>query len=183
MSELIDRLSWTAGLATALLAGENGERSRRAADDWAASFRPLAEEFRTNNKLRARSKTATRLRFVADLGDDLPEAATSANASVEDFKQLVEDESEEALLPLPGLGRTRHILHLRLVNPDDRWEGNDLNDWVHLSNAAGYCDLVLGGKKTINYLRRVEPIVPPGAILHYRTQEATTDIERLLSSR
>ena len=178
--ELFERLSWTAAHATALFTGEDSGRGRQAATEWADSFRPLADEFRSNLKLKARGRTGTRLRFIVDLGKDFPQAAASGGVSVEDFKRLVEDDSEEAFLSLPGLGRMRQILHLRLANPDDRWEGNDLNDWIHLSNAAGYCDLVLGEKKTVDYLRRVERTVTPGAILHYRAQDAADDIERLL---
>lgn len=64
------------------------------------------------------------------------------------------------------------MLYLRLRNADEKWEGNDLNDMNYLCAAAGYADITVGEKKTIEYLRRAEPRVPPGSQLCRQLSEA-----------
>ncbi|MFZ1154636.1 MAG: hypothetical protein WAN93_07005 [Solirubrobacteraceae bacterium] len=42
----------------------------------------------------------------------------------------------------------------------------------YLCAAAGYADITVGEKKTIEYLRRAEPRVPPGSQLCRQLSEA-----------
>ncbi len=80
---------------------------------------------------------------------------------------------------MPYVGRLGEVLALRLRNADEKWEGNDLNDMNFLCAAAGYADVTVGEKKTIQYLRRVEPQVRPGSQLCRHLSEAV----ELLSAR
>lgn len=181
LAGLLQRQVWASVLVSLLLDPEpEGEVGRESATRWAQSFAPLANSMRNNPKAKAWSRDLTRTRFFSDLGTDLPAAANESGIGPEQFRDWLQDEAETAISATPGLGRLREVLHLRLSNADDKWEGNDLNDWLHLSYASGYCDLVLGEKKTINYLRRSAPRVSPGAILHRRASEAVGDLVALL---
>lgn len=181
LAGLVQRQVWACVLVSLLVDPEpEGDSGRESATRWAQSFAPLAEHMRTNSKAKAWSRDLTRLRFFSDLGTDLPAAANESGISPEHFGAWLQHDAESAISATPGLGRLREVLHLRLSNSDDKWESNDLNDWLHLSYAAGYCDLVLGEKKTINYLRRSVSRVPPGAVLHRRANEATADLVALL---
>ena len=181
LSGLVQRQVWASVLVSLLLDPEpEGDIGRESATRWAQSFSPLADSMRNNAKAKAWSRDLTRTRFFSDLGTDLPVAAKESGISPEQFRDWLQDDAETAISATPGLGRLREVLHLRLSNADDKWEGNDLNDWLHLSYAAGYGDLVLGEKKTINYLRRSAPRVPPGAVLHRRASEAIGDLVALL---
>jgi len=181
LAGLVQRQVWASVLVSLLLDPEpEGDVGRESATRWAQSFAPLANSMRNNAKAKAWSRDLTRTRFFSDLGTDLPAAAKESGISPEQFRDWLQDDAETAISATPGLGRLREVLHLRLSNADDKWESNDLNDWLHLSYAAGYCDLVLGEKKTINYLRRSAPRVPPGAVLHRRASEAIGDLVALL---
>lgn len=181
LAGLVQRQVWASVLVSLLLDPEpEGDVGRESATRWAQSFAPLADSMRNNAKAKAWSRDLTRTRFVSDLGTDLPSAAKESGISPEQFGDWLKHAAETAISATPGLGRLREVLHLRLSNADDKWESNDLNDWLHLSYAAGYCDLVLGEKKTINYLRRSTPKVPPGATLHRRASEAFGDLVALL---
>lgn len=181
LAGLVQRQVWATVLVRLLLDPEpEGDVGRESATRWAESFAPLAMHMRGNPKAKTWSRDLTRMRFVTDLGTDLPTAASESGMSPEHFGGWLQHEAEAAISAAPGLGRLREVLHLRLSNADDKWEGNDLNDWLHLSYAAGYCDLVVGEKKTINYLRRSMFRVPMGAVLHHRTSDATADLVTLL---
>jgi hypothetical protein len=55
---------------------------------------------------------------------------------------------------MPYLGRARGILARRMQNTTQSWKGNHLIDIHFLSCAAGYADLVIGERQTIDYLQR-----------------------------
>jgi len=181
LAGLVQRQVWASVLVSLLLDDKpEGDVGRESATRWAQSFAPLAKALRENNRAKAWSRDLTRTRFFSDLGTDLPAAAKESGINPEQFSDWLQNDAEAAISATPGLGRLREVLHLRLSNADDKWEGNDLNDWMHLSYAAGYCDLVLGEKKTISYLRRAAARVPSGAVLHRRATEALVDLEALL---
>ena len=183
LAGLVQRQVWASVLVSLLLDPEpEGDVGRESATRWAQSFAPLADSMRNNVKAKPWSRDLTRTRFFSDLGTDLPAAAKESGVSPEQFRDWLQVDAESAITATPGLGRLREVLHLRLSNADDKWESNDLNDWLHLSYAAAYCDLVLGEKKTINYLRRAESRVPPGAVLHRRAREALAGLVALLEA-
>lgn len=181
ISGLLRRVLWGVVLASLLIDDERDtDPARKTLENWAKSLEELAGSMRGNPHARPRIRDLTRTRFLTDLGSDLAAAALEAGLSPDEFADWFRNDAELALASTPGLARLREVLHLRLANADDRWEANDLNDWLHLSYAGAYCDLVLGEKKTINYLRRVDGDVPPGAILHRRATEALPDLRSLL---
>ncbi|MBM9465400.1 hypothetical protein JL108_18270 [Aeromicrobium sp. YIM 150415] len=178
---LIRRQTWANVLVSLLLDDQpDADNGAGVAIQWAESFAPLANSLRDNARAKPWSRDLTRARFFSDLGTDLPGAASESGMSPEHFSKWLQNDAETAVAATPGLGRLREVMHLRLSNADDKWERNDLNDWMYLSYAAGYCDLVLGEKKSINYLRRAAPRCSPGAILHRRAPEALLDLETLL---
>lgn len=179
---LVQRQVWATVLVNILIdddpsrAGLRDEPAR-----WAESFVPFATAMKGNAKAKSRSRDLTRIRFFSDLGTDLPAAAKEAGLTAEQFSRWLQEDAEDAIAGSPGLARMREILHHRLMNADERWEANDLNDWLHLSYAAAYCELVVGEKKTINYLLRSISNVPRGAHLHRRVSDALDDLEALLN--
>jgi hypothetical protein len=178
---LLERQVWAAVLVSLLIDHDpNDVAGRGEATRWAQSFRPLATAMNGNAKAKAWSRDLTRTRFFSDLGADLPAAAKESGISPEQFSHWLHHDAESAIAGSPGLARMRQVMHLRLANSDDKWEANDLNDWMHLSYAAAYCDLVLGEKKTISYLRRSDSSVPQGASLHRRASDALSDLKALL---
>ncbi|WP_169701986.1 hypothetical protein [Janibacter terrae] len=177
------RLTWATTLVAILMEEEAAEAAGIAkAAEWAKSFRPFADHMRGNARARPYARDLTRTRFISDLGNDLPAASSESGMTPETFLEWLKNDAESAISAAPGLGRLREVLHMRLMNSDDKWEANDLNDWMYLSYAAAYCDLVVGEKKSINYLRRAERKVPVGAVLHRRAQDALSDLQRLLGS-
>jgi hypothetical protein len=183
LAGLVQRQVWACVLVSLLLDPDpEGDVGSESATRWAGSFRPLANSMRNNAKAKLWSRDLTRTRFFSDLGTDLPAAAKESGMTPGQFTDWLRDDAETAISAMPGIGRLREVLHLRLSNADDKWEGNDLNDWMHLSYASGYCDPVLGERKTINYLRRAEGRVSPGAVLHRRASDALVDLRALLKS-
>lgn len=183
LSDLLERQVWAAVLTDLLLHSEpTPDHGKEVVERWAQSFAPLAAAIPGNAKAKARLRDLTRTRFISDLGDELPAAAHERGVTAEDFASWLAHTAESDIARTPGLGRMREVLHLRLSNANERWEANDLNDWFHLSYAAGYLDLVLGERKTINYLRRAEPrVARGGAALHNRAEEALKDLHELLT--
>ncbi|GAA3796081.1 hypothetical protein [Cellulomonas soli] len=182
MSGLIERQVWAAVLVELLLdpvPTPNGGQD--LAHQWSQSFLPLATAIPGNAKARARIRDLTRVRFISDLGHDLPAAAKEAGLTPGDFSRWLTESAERDIAATPGLSRLRETLHLRIANATEKWEANDLNDWFYLSYSGAYLDLVLGERKTINYLRRVDPLVPSGAKLHYRAEDALADLQHLLA--
>ena len=138
---------------------------------------------RSNPKAKFYARDLTRIRFLADMQQDIAQAALQGGLTAEQFGDWLGDGAENAFHALPALGRIREVLHLRLVNADDKWHRNDLNDILHLCSAAGYADVLVGEKKTCNYLRRVEAQVPDGAQVFHRLTEALPTIEKAVSKR
>ena len=183
MTGLIQRITWASVLVNVLVDSEpNRETGASKAELWAQSFVPLANQLRTNERAKNYARDLTRIRFLWDLGTDLPAAAREAGLTAEAFSDWLKNDAEIALSTPPGIARLREVLHLRLRNGDTKWEGNDLYDWLCLSYATGYCDLVLGEKKMINLLRNVVDRVPPGATLHHSAGTALKALNELLDS-
>lgn len=183
LAGLVQRQVWACVLVGLLLDEDpDADAGAEKATLWAQSFAPLAQSLRTNPRAKVWARDLTRTRFISDLGTDLPAAASESGIEPEKFGKWLKEHAEADIQATPGLGRLREVLHLRISNADDRWERNDLNDWMYLSYAAAYCDLVLGERKTINYLRRANSRVSPGAVLHLRAREALADLERLVST-
>ena len=174
LAGLVERITWAASLVDVLLDTDPDVSARglKLATGWASSFQDLARDMRSNPKAKPYLRDLTRTRTISDLGNDLPEAASRAGLTPEKFGFWLREDAEAALSSTPALGRVREVLHLRLINADDRWHANDLNDVLFLCTAAGYADFVVGEKKTCSYLRRVQDRVPAGAQVYHRAADA-----------
>lgn len=140
---------------------EGVERSRA----WAKSHHELAKELKTNAKARALARDVTRLRFLSDLSLDLDHAADGSGLAREAIWEWLTDQAESDLATLPYLGRMREVIHLRLMDAGDEWDGNDLVDMMYLPCAAAYADFVVGEKKALHYLNRACRGRSDGAVL------------------
>ncbi|MGH2967055.1 MAG: hypothetical protein ACRDRB_00075 [Pseudonocardiaceae bacterium] len=180
---LVDRIVWAAALTDVLLetVPEVSVPGLEMAAKWADSFHELAGHMRSNPRAKSYARDLTRSRFITDMQEDIARAALQGGLTTEQFGDWLQEDAEGAFHALPTLGRIREVLHLRLVNADDTWHRNDLNDVLHLCSAAGYADVVVGEKKTCNYLRRVEDQVPDGAQVFHRMTEALPTIERTVA--
>lgn len=180
---LVARLSWATALTEVLLDTdpEVSVPGLEAAEGWARSFQELADHMRSNPHAKAYLRDLTRTRFISDMPDDLAIAAAAGGLSPQQLEAWLKDDAERDFHLLPALGRIREIVHLRLANSDDKWERNDLNDLLHLGSAAGYADVLVGERKTCNYLRRAERDVPAGAQVFHRMVDAMPMIESKLA--
>ncbi len=127
---------------------------REAARLWAESHVPFAEAMASQGLTETESRAATRARFLSDLGIELPAAAVSAGMSPESMGHWITNDSEAEIAAAPFLGLMREVMDMRLRNPNERWEANDLVDMLFLCCAAAYADVVVAEKKTVGYLRR-----------------------------
>ncbi|WP_165368345.1 hypothetical protein [Phytoactinopolyspora endophytica] len=113
--------------------------------------------------------------------DDLAQAARDSGIPTEAFQHWLMNDSEQALMRLPSVGRIREVTHRRLANADDSWERNDLYDMLFLSTAAGYADFVVGERKIGNYLRQAAATTPPGGQVFVKMADAFAAIETELA--
>lgn len=113
-----------------------------------------------------------RARFLNDMAQEIVGAARNAGLDQASLDRWLADGFEDDLARMPCLGRQYEVIHQRLSNADDRWEGNDLTDINFLACAAGYADVVVGEKKVSEYLRRVTPRVTEGAFVCRRLSDA-----------
>lgn len=174
----VERLSWSVGLTEMLLSEEQrrSEGGASIASRWAASFQELAQYLPTNPKAKEKLRDFSRFRFITDMQDDAVRAASFCGLAPEEYVAWLSEGSEDALHLAPALGRIREVLHLRLSNPDDKWEANDLNDLMYFASAAGYSDFVVCERKTANRLNQVESRVPRGAKVFRRLEDLMAQI-------
>jgi hypothetical protein len=152
---------------------------RAAAERWANGFTGLAQYMRENKTGAEHARLNTQARLIADLGDETALAAHRAGLSPEQYGAWLLDELPARLPEMPYVGRLHEVLYHRLRNADDKWERNDLIDMNFLCCAAGYADVVVGEKKTSEYLRRAESSTAPGGAVCRTLPEALAALERL----
>lgn len=138
---------------------ENASTSDPKGVEMARGYATLHQEYSNwlakEQASRSRGRRLTLDAFVSDLGHTLRDAATVAGFDDARFETWVDERADAELSGLPYLGRRRELMHLRLMNPSDRWIGTDLVDVVYLPCAAQYSDYVVCEKKTGDYLQRV----------------------------
>ncbi|MEU8011162.1 hypothetical protein [Micromonospora parva] len=180
-----ERISWIESFIHVLLDTdpEVSVAGLEMAGKWASSFQELAQHIRSNPKARVYARDLTRTRFITDMSNDVAAAAAGGGLTPEQFSEWLRDEAETAFSSLPELGRIREVLHLRLMNADDKWHRNDLNDVLFLCCAAGYADVVIGEKKMCSYLRRANDKVPAGAHVFRRVVDALPRVEAAVAAR
>ncbi|MEV0898129.1 hypothetical protein [Actinoplanes sp. NPDC049802] len=182
LESLVGRLTWATAMVETFVDTRRlvSDAGLRKTDRWAASFQELAVHVRGNPKARQQLRLVTRVRFMSDINDELTAAAGAAGLTPEQFYQWSLTQSEHDLAAVPMLGRFRELVHLRVSNADDKWEGNDLNDTLYLCCASGYANIVVGEKKTVSYLLRMKGKVPDGAEVFRRLEDALPSIEAAL---
>jgi hypothetical protein len=126
---------------------------------WAADLNQFAAFLRDNPTGKEVRRKRIHAKFIADLGQELPEAAYHAGITPADMSDWARSYSEEDLPGMPTLGLFREVLHEKLSNGHLRWVDNDLIDMMYLTTAAGYCDYVVGERAhtahIANALRRL----------------------------
>jgi len=174
LAEMISRVVAVSAVYAAVLDDEPPDmgEGRAAAERWAASFAPLAAYRRERRMGEEHVRLNAHARFIDDQRLELAQAAARAGISPEQLAEWLADQLPAELTRMPYVGRLSEVLYLRLRNADERWEANDLNDLNFLCAAAGYADITIGEKKTIEYLRRAESRVPPGSQLCRQLSEA-----------
>jgi hypothetical protein len=151
----------------------------RLAELWASTHQELAQHMRDNPKPKEHVRLIARARLMADISADLDAAAAQAGFDVTRFSTWLAEELESDLARMPHLGRHYEVVFDRLSNADDHWERNDLNDVIFLSCAAGYADVVVGERKTSEYLRRAERRVTGGAFVCRNIAAAVSHLEKM----
>lgn len=142
------------------------------AERWARSHHELAIYMREHGLAKEHVRLNARARFVGDMAEEIAGAASDVGLDQSDLDDWIADELDASLSQMPYLGRQYEVIHQRLSNADDHWEGNDLTDINYLSCAAGYADVVVGEKKISEYLKRVAPKVAEGALVCRRLSDA-----------
>lgn len=158
------------------------EAGTRAAEAWARSFAPLAQQVREKRLSREETRAVTSVRLLTDLKHEIAQAAAGGRIPLPDAMAWVDRAGDGALLDLPMLGRVHEVLYHRLRSADERWEGNDLQDIFLLACAAAYADVVVGEKRTVEHLRRAEREVPAGACVYRRLRDAVARIDSLIGA-
>lgn len=178
---LWSRLTSISGIYSAVVDDEPVEMSeaKDAAERWAATFARVGRQLRDLNLPSHEFRVAAREALTSDLSVELAQAAVRAQRDPQAFPDWLEHEWPTALAAMPSVARLYEVLHTRLANADHRWDGNDLNDINFLCCAAGYADVLVGEKATIDHLRRAARRVPPGAILCRKLPEAVAALHEL----
>lgn len=150
-----------------------------AASAWAAKFAHAAEQLRLENPSPRRVRQVGYAMFMADLADELVVIARDLRLGVHELLARLSEKGER-LQSMPYLSRLRDVLTLRMGNTGQKWEANHLVDLNFLSCAAGYADVVIGERQTIDYLSKVR-VAPPGAQLAKTLPEGVELVEALLA--
>ena len=154
---IVHAIRCTAGIIDAVLDAKHMPMT--PVPGWAAGLQQFAAFLRDNPTGKEMKRRRTYAKFIADLGQELPEAAYRAGITPADMSDWVRNYSEEDLPGMPTLGLFREVLHEKLSDGQLRWADNDLIDMMYLTAAAGYCDYVAGERAhaahIANALRRL----------------------------
>lgn len=172
-AELTSRIMAASAVYSAVLDDPPDMRdARAAATRWAEAFPPLASCMREMRMGARQARINARGRFIADQTQDLANAAKAAQISEPRFQQWLEGSLAGELGRMPYAGRLAEVIYIRLRNADEKWEAKDLNDMNFLCAAAGYADVTVGEKQTVDHLRRAERVTVPGSQLCRRLSDA-----------
>lgn len=153
------------------------------AGKWAAGHHDLALRLRQDKSSPTRVRAASLAKLTFDLASEIAPVAEAAGLNPGQLAEWCERDFEGDLARMPYLGRQHELIRQRLSNADDHWEANDLTDINYLSCAAAYADLMVGEKKTTEYLKRARNGVPDGAFLCRRLSEAVAHLEGILGNQ
>lgn len=162
-AELTRAMSIHATLIDPEIIEDPGGAGAAAAASWASEQSRIAKQLRDDGVSKEKARHVTNARFVVDMRDDVARAGIAVGLSPSDVSKRLLGPLDP-VSQMPFLARFREVVHLRVRNAGQKWEGNDLIDLMFLSCAAGYADVVIGERTTIAYLRQARA-VPPGAAL------------------
>lgn len=165
---------WAARLCFVLLDDEPvpDARGRELAQLWATSHQDLAAYQRSVTMPKEHVRINARARLLSDLSLEVARAAQAAGLDEPELSRWALEDADESIARLPYVGRLQEVIWHRLSNADERWEPNDLNDVHFLACAAAYAQVVVGERKTVEYLRRAGRRCVPGARACRTIQEA-----------
>lgn len=164
-------------LYSTLLADERLISGRISLEEWAQWHNDLAAHISASSRPAESKRLFTMAKFVEDNVGTLDDIMTGRLTDEQTRRWLLE-ESEERIAAMPFTGRFREVVHMRLMNPRDRWKPNDLVDLLFLGCASAYADHVIGERKTIDYLRRAERRCSDGAELHTTIHSLLQELDR-----
>lgn len=181
LADLFVRIVSASSVYAAVLDDErlDMQAGHQAAERWAQSFQGLANWMRQNRTRSEDARINAHARLLGDLGQEIALAGRIAQMSQDAFEAWLSERLPEQIPHMPYVGRLGEVMYQRLRNADDRWERNDLVDMNFLPCAAGYADVLIGERKTIEYLRRAEKHVPAGAALYRNLPDAIEHIRTL----
>jgi hypothetical protein len=119
---------------------------------WSEHMERFARFLRDNPSGKELKRRRTHVKFLADLGRELPEAAWHVGLSRDELGDWTLHRSEEDLASMPTLGLCREVLHEKLADSRLRWHNNDLIDMMYLTAAAAHGDFVAGERAHISYV-------------------------------
>ncbi len=165
---------WAARLCFVLLDDQPvpDARGRELAQLWATSHQELAAYQRAVTMPKEHVRINARARLLGDLSLEVARAAQAADLNQPELSRWVLEDADDSIARMPYVGRLQEVIWHRLSNADERWEPNDLNDVHFLACAAAYAHVVVGERKTIEYLRRAGRRCVPGAHACRTLQEA-----------
>lgn len=136
---------------------------KEAAGRWAADWQRVAGLIVIDGLSREKAAEVAHARLIVDAGHELMVVSRELGLSAEDIgtAMLAKDNPIETM---PYMSRLAGVLFRRMRNTSQTWEPNHLFDIHFLCCAAGYADVVIGERQTIDYLQRLRDI-PPGAAL------------------
>jgi hypothetical protein len=149
---------------------------------WASSHHDLAVYMREHRFSKEQVRRGALDKLAYDLAPEITAAAEASDLGKAELTAWIEDSFKDDLARMPYLGRQHEVIHLRLSNADDRWERKDLTDVNYLSCAAAYADVVVGEKKTCEYLKRSRNRVLDGAFVCRKLADAVARLDELLAT-
>jgi hypothetical protein len=163
LRNLHNRLTSAAAWAAAAIDNDSEPRADELAIKWGQAHHKLAQFMGDNKMGPERARINARAVMLADMQQDIVDAATRVGMGEGEFEIWLERDFEGSLRQMPSVGRVYEVLYRRLRNPQRPAKPGDLNDVFYLCCAAGYADLVVGENDTCHQLRQVIPRVGPGA--------------------
>jgi len=154
MRVLHQRLTNISAIAAAMIEDEPEDpaEARQLAAQWADSHEAIARRLGEDGASAREVRRATFMALVADLSDEIAEAALTSGQAPESLERWIDGDAQGDFARMPYLGQLHDVLFRRVRNVGENWRGNDLTDAHFLSCAAGYADVVVGEKLHADYL-------------------------------
>jgi hypothetical protein len=154
VQELHRRLTNVSSIAAAMIEEDQSESSeaRGLAAGWAELYEALSRRLHEDEASAEQVRTATSITLLADLKNEIAEAALSSRQTPDAVAVWTEARAQDHFGRMPYLGRLHGLLFRRIRNVGENWHGNDLTDAHFLSCAAGYAQVVVGERRHAAYL-------------------------------